>query len=357
MTGRTARAARSAPTLSQLVAAGTLPEPRPEEVARVAGTDTLDGNIIEGSGRRLKEAFTHTDPPAPSPAEAPKPPLGSSSVEKPTAAPTEVLDISVGLIDPSPYQPRIEFDEEALQGLANTLLSEGQLQPIAVRRKTDGRFELVAGERRWKAAMLTGKETLSAIVQVMSDGHAAMATLTENAAREGLSDYEIGKACKRLLDIKDSTGRPYLSSISSLARRVGLSRAKVDRCLDFMKLPEEAIAILDTNPGIIGGTSAELLAKFVERGCSDAVIKAIEAIRDRGISEQHALSQLKREVTTARAPSPRPKTLKWHGEPAIKARIHGRRLLLTCEPGVSPGDLLERLRDLLDADATAPAAE
>jgi len=114
--------------------------------------------------------------------------LGNSDVEKmlEPGSDNELRSIDVDLIERGPWQPREYFDEEALQELADSIASQGVVQPIVVRKKAGGRFEIVAGERRWRATQKAGLSQIPAVIKTFDDQTAAAVSLIENIQRENL---------------------------------------------------------------------------------------------------------------------------------------------------------------------------
>src|SRR5439155_10089742 len=115
-------------------------------------------------------------------------------------APPELRELPVELIAPNPSQPRRRFDEEALQALAGSIAERGIVQPVLVRPVAGGTYELVAGERRWRAARLAGLERIPALVRDREDAAAIEAALIENMAREDLNPIEEARACAALVE-------------------------------------------------------------------------------------------------------------------------------------------------------------
>ena len=109
----------------------------------------------------------------------------------------ELRDLAVELIAPNPAQPRRRFDEEALQALAGSIAERGVVQPVLVRPRAGGRYELVAGERRWRAAQLAGLEQIPALVQAHDDAASLEVALVENMAREDLNPVDAAQGCGR----------------------------------------------------------------------------------------------------------------------------------------------------------------
>ena len=129
----------------------------------------------------------------------------------------ELRDINVELIAPNPNQPRRRFDEEALVALADSLADQGVLQPVLVRPLPGGSYELVAGERRWRAAQIAGLEQIPAIVEQRDDTEALEAAIVENMARADLNPVEEARAVAALVEELGMTKK-------AVGRRVGRSR-------------------------------------------------------------------------------------------------------------------------------------
>jgi ParB family chromosome partitioning protein len=149
----------------------------------------------------------------------------------------ELLHLPVETIHPNPRQPRKRFEPEASAGLAASIRHQGVLQPIVVRRRTGGGFELIAGERRWRAARAAGIATLPALVRDADDGDALLLGLVENIAREQLSPVEEARAYASLVD-------EFELSLADVADRVGRSKSAVSNRLRLLELPEEVLWML-----------------------------------------------------------------------------------------------------------------
>ena len=151
--------------------------------------------------------------------------------------PAEVRDRSSALrevptssIRPNPLQPRTRFDEEAMTSLAASIKEVGVLQPILVREAGAGEYELIAGERRWRAARRAGLQTMPVLVQAASDVHSLEQALVENLHREDLNPLEEAAAYQQLVDAFDYTHE-------QVAARVGKSRTAVTNTLRLLQLP------------------------------------------------------------------------------------------------------------------------
>jgi ParB family transcriptional regulator, chromosome partitioning protein len=165
----------------------------------------------------------------------------------------ELRELPVELIVANPNQPRRHFDEEALNALAGSLGERGVLQPVLVRPKPGGTYELVAGERRWRAAQLAGLTEIPALVRPRDDAATLELALIENMAREDLNPLEEARACAALVEELGLTRE-------QVGLRVGRSRVAVSNLLRLLDLPDEAIGLLEREQLSEGHGRALLLA-------------------------------------------------------------------------------------------------
>ena len=165
----------------------------------------------------------------------------------------ELRELHVDLVQPNPDQPRKRFDDDALQALADSVKERGVLQPVLVRPRPGGTYELVAGERRWRAARLAGLETLPALVQQRDDAQSLEDALIENMAREDLNPIEAARAVAGLVEELGLTRE-------EVGRRVGRSRVAVSNLLRLLDLPDEALALVEDGSLTEGHGRALLLA-------------------------------------------------------------------------------------------------
>ena len=165
----------------------------------------------------------------------------------------ELRELAVELIKPNPNQPRRSFDEESLVALAGSIRERGVLQPVLVRPLAGGRFELVAGERRWRAAKLAERETVPAIVRHHDDAGSLEVALIENMAREDLNPVEEARACAALVEELSLTRE-------EVGLRVGRSRVAVSNLIRLLDLPDEALELLERGFLTEGHGRALLLA-------------------------------------------------------------------------------------------------
>ena len=166
----------------------------------------------------------------------------------------EFRQLPVELVAPNPRQPRRSFDEEALVALAESLKDRGVLQPVLVRPLPGGSYELIAGERRWRAAQLAGLDTVPAVVRPDDDAASLELALIENMAREDLNPVEEARACAALVEELGLTRE-------EIGRRVGRSRVAVSNLLRLLDLPDDVLALLEDGSLSEGHGRALLMAR------------------------------------------------------------------------------------------------
>jgi ParB family transcriptional regulator, chromosome partitioning protein len=150
----------------------------------------------------------------------------------------ELRELDVTKIEPNPDQPRAKFDSAALDALAGSIGSVGLLQPLIVRPLEHGRYELVAGERRWRAAQKAGIDRVPAVIRRSPEDERLQAALIENMVREDLNPVEEARACAALVD-------DLGISKEELARRVGRSRAAISNLIRLLDLPDAVLTLLE----------------------------------------------------------------------------------------------------------------
>jgi ParB family transcriptional regulator, chromosome partitioning protein len=165
----------------------------------------------------------------------------------------ELRPIPVDMIDPSPNQPRHTFDEDSLMALADSIRTSGVLQPILVRPLVSGRYELIAGERRWRAAKVAELTAIPAVVRRHDDAASLEVALIENMAREDLNPVEEARACAALVEELGLTRE-------DVGLRVGRSRVAVSNLIRLLDLPDEALELIERRDLTEGHGRALLLA-------------------------------------------------------------------------------------------------
>jgi ParB family chromosome partitioning protein len=158
-------------------------------------------------------------------------PGDAATAAQPVSADNALRALPVDIIQRGKYQPRLDMHQESLQDLADSIREQGVVQPIVVRSIGAGRYEIIAGERRWRAAQLAGLHEIPAVVREVDDRGAIAIALIENIQRENLNPIEEARALKRLVDEFDATHE-------EAAHAVGRSRAAVSNLLRLLELEE-----------------------------------------------------------------------------------------------------------------------
>jgi ParB family chromosome partitioning protein len=152
----------------------------------------------------------------------------------------ELAHVPVDQIHPNAKQPRKHFDDEAVSGLAESIRAQGLIQPVVVRPRLEGGYELIAGERRWRAAREAGVVTVPAVVRDADDRDTLLLGLVENVAREDLSPVEEGRGYAVLID-------EFGLSLAEVAERVGKSKPTVSNRIRLLELPDDVLELLNRN--------------------------------------------------------------------------------------------------------------
>ncbi len=155
-----------------------------------------------------------------------------STADVQTSGSSTINEVPISEIDRNPNQPRHDFDEEALQELANSIREIGIVQPITLRQMADNRYQIIAGERRWRASQLAGLTSIPAYIRTINDETMMEMALVENIQREDLNAVEVALAYQHLID---NTGM----SQERVAERVGKKRATVANFLRLLRLPAQ----------------------------------------------------------------------------------------------------------------------
>jgi ParB family chromosome partitioning protein len=155
-----------------------------------------------------------------------------------TPAPAELAQIPVGAVRANSRQPRRKFDGEAHAGLTESIRTQGVVQPIVVRPLAAGGYELIAGERRWRAAPAAGLATVPALIRETDDRDSLLLALVENVAREDLSPVEEARACATLMD-------EFGLSLGEVAERVGRSKPAVSNRVRLLELTDDVLGLVE----------------------------------------------------------------------------------------------------------------
>lgn len=169
-----------------------------------------------------------------------------------TQGSSNLNEIEISQIQPNPNQPRREFDQEALQELANSISEVGIIQPITLRQVENGKYQIIAGERRWRASQLAGLTSIPAYIRTVEDEGVMEMALVENIQREDLNAIEVALAYQHLAETTGMTQE-------KISKRVGKSRAAVTNYMRLLKLPAQVQMALK-NHEIDMGHARALLA-------------------------------------------------------------------------------------------------
>jgi ParB family chromosome partitioning protein len=249
------------------------------------------------------------------------------------------MHLPVETIHPNPRQPRRRFEPEAAAGLAASIRLQGVLQPIVVRPREEGGYELIAGERRWRAARAAGSPTLPAVVKHVGDRDSLLLGLVENVAREQLSPVEEARAYASLVD-------EFELSLGDLAERIGRSKSGVSNRLRLLELPEEVLWMLARGDLSEGHARAvlsvphddarrRLATRIVKEGMT--VRAAERAAQDGGARRR---SRRRRIVDPALADRAKSAAARLTG---LSVRVSDRQLQITFESDTELAELVETL--------------
>jgi ParB family chromosome partitioning protein len=256
------------------------------------------------------------------------------------AGESQLAHVPLEQIHANPLQPRRRFEHEATAGLADSIRTEGVIQPVVLRPRAEGGYELIAGERRWRAAREAGVKALPAVIRVADDRDTLLLGLVENVARENLSPIEEARAYAVLMD-------EFELSLGDLTERVGRSKPAISNKLRLLDLPDDVLAM-------------------VERGeLSEGHARAVLAVPDQ-VGRRKLARKIVAQGMSVRAAE---RAARWSGartkprtktpvDPALAARIKtGLQELTGLEVRVAPGKIelayadehdLEELADALD---------
>ncbi|MBN8874179.1 MAG: ParB/RepB/Spo0J family partition protein [Rhodospirillales bacterium] len=219
--------------------------------------------------------------------------LGDIKVQPEPNTPAGVRTVAIDLLDPNPFQPRTTFDPDALQELADSIRSQGILQPLLVRMHPDTgeRFQIIAGERRWRAAGLAGLHEVPVLLREMTDSDAAAAALVENLQRQDLNPMDEAEGYQRLV-------QEFGLTHEAMGEVVGKSRAHIGNMLRLLRLPDRAKTAVRTGDLTFGHARALLGL--------DAPDSVLDQVIGRGLSVRQTEALVSRRNTVRPAPEPTP---------------------------------------------------
>jgi len=227
-------------------------------------------------------------------------------------------EIALDLIDPNPYQTRRQIREEALHELAESIRATGVVQPVVLRPGQNGRFQLVAGERRWLASKRAGKSTIPAVVKQISNEHAMEITIIENLQREDLNPVEQARAFERL-------SREFSLTQEQIASRTGKDRASIANFIRLLKLPVSVLEALES--GILSFGHGKVLLSLV--GFPQHLERAVHEVVGKQLSvrqTEELVGKLLNPETTEQKPEPQVVTM----DPNVREA----QMTLECSLGV-----------------------
>ena len=202
------------------------------------------------------------------------------SVEQPKQSSADILRIPTDLIEPNPFQPRMSFDQDSLEELAESIRTLGLIQPITVRRKADGRYQIISGERRFRACRQAGMDMVPAYIRDTNDQGMLEMAIVENIQREDLDPIEIAMSYQRLIEECSLTQE-------QMAVRVGKKRASVTNYLRLLKLPAKIQH--DLKVGLLSVGHAKVLL-----GIDDIMLQ--EYLCDLVIKDELSVRQLEDKI-------------------------------------------------------------
>jgi ParB family transcriptional regulator, chromosome partitioning protein len=226
-------------------------------------------------------------------------------------------EIAIGAITPNPRQPRQNFDEDTLEELASSIREVGLLQPVVVRKVMPGHFELIMGERRWRACQLAGLEHVPAIVRGTPDDELLREALMENLHREQLNPLEEAAAYQQLLD-------DFSATHDELARKVGRSRPHISNTIRLLQLPPQVQRRVAA--GVLSAGHARALLALADPEEQDRLAHRIvaEGLSVRAVEEIVALGQHQakpRRASTKQPVAPGLNALADHLSDALETRV------------------------------------
>lgn len=260
----------------------------------------------------------------------------------------EIKDIDIDKIKPNPFQPRDRFTEEALEELANSIAQKGVLQPVTVREVQYDNFELVTGERRWRAAEMAGLDTIPAIIRSFEDEEMMEVALIENLQREDLNPIEEAYAYQKMVEKFDITQQ-------EVAERVSKSRSTVANTLRLLNLPPSVQEIVSRGTISMGHArallpletkkQAELAKKIAEEGIS--VRKTEEMVKkylDKDKNKNKKTKKKKKELEPKWVKAREVLADKLDVDVDIKDKVSKKVITINCKDYKEMEKILEKLK-------------
>lgn len=269
--------------------------------------------------------------------------FADNSIEE--IASTSAVKLKIMDIEPNRDQPRKIFDEDALAELADSIAKHGVIQPLLVRPMPDGSYQLVAGERRWRASRMAGLTEVPVVIKELSDDEAMALALIENLQREDLNAIEEAQGIKALMDTLSLTQ-------DEAAERVGKSRPAVANALRLLKLPDSVIALV--SDGKLSPGHARALLGFKDE---QDIIETADLIIEKGLTVRDVEKLVKKRNKEPKAEKPAARRASYYDEVELALTdFLGRKVKVGTKPGKDSGvleidffdkDDLTRLADAL----------
>lgn len=269
--------------------------------------------------------------------------FADNSIEE--IASTSAVKLKIMDIEPNRDQPRKIFDEDALAELADSIAKHGVIQPLLVRPMPDGSYQLVAGERRWRASRMAGLTEVPVVIKELSDDEAMALALIENLQREDLNAIEEAQGIKALMDTLSLTQ-------DEAAERVGKSRPAVANALRLLKLPDSVIALV--SDGKLSPGHARALLGFKDE---QDIIETADLIIEKGLTVRDVEKLVKKRNKELKAEKPAARRASYYDEVELALTdFLGRKVRVGTKPGKESGvleidffdkDDLTRLADAL----------
>ena len=269
--------------------------------------------------------------------------FADNSIEE--IASTSAVKLKIMDIEPNRDQPRKIFDEDALAELADSIAKHGVIQPLLVRPMPDGSYQLVAGERRWRASRMAGLTEVPVVIKELSDDEAMALALIENLQREDLNAIEEAQGIKALMDTLSLTQ-------DEAAERVGKSRPAVANALRLLKLPDSVIALV--SDGKLSPGHARALLGFKDE---QDIIETADLIIEKGLTVRDVEKLVKKRNKEPKAEKPAARRASYYDEVELALTdFLGRKVKVGTKPGKESGvleidffdkDYLTRLADAL----------
>ncbi len=227
------------------------------------------------------------------------------------------VTLKISEIEPNRAQPRREFDEKALAELADSISQHGVLQPLLVRPLLDGGYQIVAGERRWRASRMAGLTEVPVVIRELSDGETMELALIENLQREDLTPVEEAMGYQQLMD-------KYSLTQDEVSRAVGKSRPAVANALRLLNLPEEVLSLVGN--GRISAGHARTLLSFKDPDELDKAARLVST-QDISVRELERLAKRANKAVQEKTQELKEKKLSYYEEVELALREHlGRRV-------------------------------